>query len=120
MDKNNERVDGLSFTDNQVVVEGKKHALSDIQSVYIGEDNPAKNRGIAIIAIGVVLIALGERWIYAGGFFAILVGIVSFFDSRSRYSLVFKKGEKDQVALYSYNLNNIKAMKDALDVKIND
>ncbi|ORU92220.1 MAG: hypothetical protein A6F70_02095 [Cycloclasticus sp. symbiont of Bathymodiolus heckerae] len=86
--------EGISVTETHIIVNKKKTLISDIDSVFIGEQNPAKSRGFALIAIGVVLIVFTGRWFYAGGFLAVLAGIVSFFDSRRKYTVFLKKQQR--------------------------
>ncbi|ORU92156.1 MAG: hypothetical protein A6F72_04310 [Cycloclasticus sp. symbiont of Poecilosclerida sp. N] len=94
-----------------------KIALASIESIYIGEQNPARDRAYVFIAIGAVLIIFTSRWFMAGGFLSVLAGIVSFFDSRRKYSLLIKTKEKEIVAFVSYDLRKVKKTKAYLEEK---
>ena len=108
----------IKFSDGEQVVESKVFAFSDIQSIYIGEQNPARNRAYAIIAVGIVLVILTTRWFLAGGVFAILVGIVSFFDSRRHYSVILKTKTGDATIAKREDLRRIKKTHGYLNEKI--
>lgn len=115
--------DGLLKEDNITVVGteikfgNKKVLIKDVESVYIGEQNPAKDRAFVYIAIGIVLIVFTTRWFMAGGVLAILAGIVTFFDSRRRYTLFIKTSDSENGVTRSYDLKRIKLLKKELEEK---
>ena len=47
--------ENIKFTNEEMVVSGKKIAISDMESIFLTEANPARDRAYAFIAIGVVL-----------------------------------------------------------------
>jgi len=100
--------EGISITELHIIVNKKKTLITDVESVFIAEQNPAKSRGYALIAIGVVLIIFTGRWFFAGGFLAVLAGIVSFFDSRRKYTVFLKTNKTDVPVAVSYDLKRIK------------
>jgi len=109
--------ENISFKEGVVFVGKKEVLINDIESIYIGEKNPAKDRGYAYIAIGIVLVIFTTRWFMAGGVFAILAGIVSFFDSRRKYTVFIKSKEKEIPVAVSYDLKRIKLIQTALQEK---
>lgn len=109
--------ENISFKEGLIVVGKKEFLIGDIESIYIGEQNPAKDRGFAFIAIGIVLIIFTTRWFMAGGVFGILAGIVSFFDSRRKYTLWIKWQEKEMPVAVSYDLKRIKLIQAVLQEK---
>ena len=109
--------ENISFIDNGIVVSKKKTLFSEIESVYIGEQNPSRERGFALIAIGVVLIIFTTRWFMAGGMVAILAGIVTFFDSRRKYCIIVKTKTDEKPIAASYDLNKIKTLEGAIKKK---
>lgn len=105
--------ENISFTDDKLIVSGKKITLSEIESIVLTEANPARDRAFLFIAIGVILIIFTSRWFMAGGFLAVLAGIVTFFDSRRKYTIYAKtpNGEKPVAASYDYErIKQIKAL----------
>ena len=110
--------ENISLTEDEIIVGKKKISLLEVESIYIGEQNPAKDRAYAYIAIGVVLIIFTTRWFMAGGVLAILTGIVSFFDSRRKYTVILKKKENETPVAVSYDLKRIKQIEAILKEKI--
>ena len=53
----------------------------------------------------------------AGGFLAVLAGIVTFFDSRRRYTLFIKTSDSENGVARSYDLKRIKLLKKVLEEK---
>lgn len=98
----------IYFTERELVAGNKKISLKDIESIYIGEQNPAKDRAYAYIGIGVVLLIFTTRWFMAGGALAVLAGIVTFFDSRRKYSVIVKTQNGETPVAASYDVKKIK------------
>ncbi|MEO1896096.1 MAG: DUF6232 family protein [Methylococcales bacterium] len=100
----------INFSDTEVILGNQKILFSEIESIYIGEQNPAKDRAFVFIALGIVLIVFTTRWFLAGGVLAVLAGIVTFFDSRRKYTVIIKKAGKEIPASASYNLKKAKTI----------
>ena len=110
--------ENISLTEDEIIVGKNKISLADIESIYIGEQNPAKDRAYAYVAIGIVLIIFTTRWFMAGGVLAILAGIVTFFDSRRKYTVLLKNKEKETPVAVSHDLRRIKQIETILKEKI--
>ena len=100
----------ISFSDDVIKVDKKTINFNDVESIYIGEQNLSKDKAFAYIAIGVVLIIFTSRWFMAGGVLAILAGIVTFFDSRRKYSVILKTKQGDTTVSASYDIKKIKSI----------
>ena len=109
--------EGIKFTKEEMIVSGKKIAISDIESFFLTEANPARDRAYAFIAIGVVLFVFTSRWFMAGGALAVLAGIVTFFDSRRKYTVFVKTQKGDKAVVASYDFTRIKKIKEILSEK---
>jgi hypothetical protein len=109
--------ENIKFTNEEMVVSGKKIAISDMESVFLTEANPARDRAYAFIAIGVVLFVFTSRWFMAGGALAVLAGIVTFFDSRRKYTIFVKTQKGDKAVVASYDYARIKKIKQLITEK---
>lgn len=109
----------IFLSDSEVLLGKKKIPFADIESIYIGEQNPARDRAYVFIAIGMILVAFTSRWFLAGGVLAILAGIVTFFDSRRKYTVIIKKAGKEIPATASYDLKKVKTILAFLKKKSN-
>lgn len=109
--------DNITIVESEIKFGNKKILIKDVESIYIGEQNPAKDRAFVYIAIGIVLIVFTTRWFMAGGFLAVLAGIVTFFDSRRRYTLFIKTSDSENGVARSYDLKRIKLLKKVLEEK---
>ncbi|PCI23245.1 MAG: hypothetical protein COB62_00150 [Piscirickettsiaceae bacterium] len=117
---NNETIlkeEKISLTDTQLNVAAKSFVINEIESIYIGETNPAKERAYVFIAIGAVLTIFTSRWFMAGGVLAILAGIVTFFDSRRKYTIYIKTKKGDTAVTAGHDFKRIKAIKELLTKK---
>ena len=109
--------ENISFTERELVAGNKKISLKDIESIYIGEQNPAKDKAYAYIGIGVVLLIFTTRWFMAGGALAVLAGIVTFFDSRRKYTVLVKTKAGEKPVAVSYDLKRMKLIESCLNEK---
>ncbi|PHS72722.1 MAG: hypothetical protein COB22_03845 [Cycloclasticus sp.] len=108
---NNEEIlkqENIVILDDGLRVDRKEYKLSDIESLYIGEQNPARDRAYVFIAVGIILMVLTSRWFFAGGVVSILAGIVTFFDSRRKYTIILKTKDFEKAIVASYDLKKIK------------
>jgi len=103
--------------DTELKVAGKKFVIEEVESVFIGETNPARDRAYVFIAIGAILTIFTARWFMAGGVLAILAGIVTFFDSRRKYIIYIKTKDKDVPVCASYDYSKAKKIKAILAEK---
>jgi len=109
--------DNISFTKEGLVVGKMKLPFNEMESIFIGEKNPAKDRAYAYIGIGIVLVIFTSRWFLAGGVLAILAGIVTFFDSRRKYSLIVQMKAEEKVVAVSYDLKRIQMIENCINEK---
>lgn len=109
--------ENIKFINETMMVSGKKIAISDIESVFLTEANPARDRAYAFVAIGVVLFIFTSRWFMAGGALAVLAGIVTFFDSRRKYTIFVKTKNGDKAVAASYDYSRIKKIKALISEK---
>lgn len=107
----------ITIGDAELRVNGKKYVIEEIDTVFIGEANPARDRAYAFIAIGIVLTIFTSRWFMAGGVLAVLAGIVTLFDSRRKYTVYIKTNKKDVPMYAGYDYAKVKQIKAALAEK---
>ena len=109
--------DSVYVSNSRFIVNSKTYAMSNVTSVQFGFKPGFRGRSWLAVIIGLFCL-LGQGWLVTVGWFLIIVGALSWWRTKSKYSLILHTLTGGYHALESDNSLYIREVIDALNEAI--